>query len=64
MDHERLEWLLRLWVIVAVSGGILAVIFGGRSLAIVGVLLIVVGLISLMPAFHSYVGEWDLDFVE
>lgn len=64
MDHERLELLLRLWVVVAITAGIAAVIFGGRNLAIVGVLLIIFGLISLMPAFHSYVGEWEVDFIE
>lgn len=64
MDHERLELLLQAWVVVAVLGGIVAVVVGRRYLAMVGVALIVVGLVSLMPALRGYVGEWEVDFAE
>lgn len=64
VDGETVELVLRIWVLVAVASGIGLVIFGGQSVAIVGVLLIIVGIVSIMPAFQSYAGEWEAEYFQ
>ena len=64
VDGDTVELILRVWVLVAVASGIAIVIFGGQTLAIVGVLLIIIGIVSIMPAFQSYAGEWEADFFQ
>lgn len=49
---------------MAVLGEIVAVVVGRRYLAMVGVALIALGLVSLMPVLRDYVGKWELDFME
>lgn len=64
MDQRTLSRILPVWVVVANAVGIAFVIVGPPPLPIVGVLLIIVGLMSLMPAMQAYLGELEFDFVD
>lgn len=64
VDGDTVELILRVWVLITVASGIAIVIFGGQTLAIAGVLLIIIGIVSIMPAFQSYAGEWEADFLD
>lgn len=50
MELGRRAIVLWLWVVVATVGGITLVLGGPEPLPIAGVLAIILGLISLMPA--------------
>jgi uncharacterized membrane protein HdeD (DUF308 family) len=65
MDANTLEWILRIWAVSALAGGITIIILNvGQTIAVIGVLLIIAGIVSIIPAFLSYAGEWEFDFVE
>lgn len=64
VDGDTVELVLRIWVLVAIASGIAIVILGGQTIAIIGVLLIIFGVVSIMPAFQSYAGDWEADFIE
>lgn len=54
MDHRTLGYLLHGWVLLAVAAGMSLIAFGNTILATVGAVLIILGLVSLMPAFRYY----------
>lgn len=64
MDQRTLRIILPIWVVVANALGVAFVIVGPPPLPIIGVLLIIVGLMSLMLAMQAYLGELDFDFVD
>lgn len=53
MDTKRYDSALRVWVLASVVGGTAAILFGSSSVAMAGVLLVVVGLVSLMPLVRN-----------
>lgn len=52
MDQRILGYLLHVWVVVATLVGIGLVLSGVQLLVTVGTVVIIIGLISLMPAFR------------
>lgn len=52
MDARTRAIVLWIWVVVATFGGIGLVLFTEPPLPIIGVLAIILGLISLMPALY------------
>jgi len=59
MQLNRNAIVLWLWVLIATVGGIALIILGEEPLPIVGVLGIILGLISLMPALMYTLEEED-----
>jgi len=53
----RFETLARVWVAVALVFGVGFIAFAGPFLTAVGVVLVILGLVSLMPAFRNFVDE-------
>lgn len=64
MKRHTLDWILRIWVVVSIAIGITLVILAPSPLPIVGVLLIIIGVMSIMLNMQVYLGEADFDFVE
>lgn len=54
MENRTLGYLLHGWVLLAVAAGMALIAFGNTILATVGAVLIIVGVVSLMPAFRYY----------
>jgi hypothetical protein len=54
MDNRTLGYLLHGWVLLAIATGMVLIAFGSTILPTVGAVLIIVGIISLMPAFRYY----------
>lgn len=53
MDHRTLGYLLHAWVVVAVAAGSGLIILSSMTVVrALGTVLIIVGLVSLMPAFR------------
>jgi len=57
MDSRTIAYALYGWVVVAVATGSVLIISGTTLMARVGTVIIIIGLVSLMPAF-SYLW-WD-----
>lgn len=57
MDSRTLARALYGWVVVAVAIGSVLIVFGSTLMARVGTVTIIIGLISLMPAFRYL--WWD-----
>ncbi|WP_336036358.1 hypothetical protein [Halobacterium yunchengense] len=53
MNTARYDTPLRVWVVAAVGAGTALILFGSATLTMVGVLLVVVGLVSLMPLVRN-----------
>lgn len=64
MKERTLDWALRIWVVVSIAAGIALVILGPSPLPIVGVLLIIVGVMSIMLSMQVYLGEADFGFID
>lgn len=64
MKQRTLDWALRIWVVVSIAIGIALVILGPSPLPIVGVLLIIVGVMSIMLSMQVYLGDAEFDFVD
>jgi hypothetical protein len=64
MKRRTLDWILRVWIVVSIAVGITLVILGPSPLPIVGVLLIIIGVMSIMLAMQVYLGEADFEFIE
>ncbi|MEF8783637.1 MAG: hypothetical protein V5A39_09100 [Haloarculaceae archaeon] len=54
MDNRTLGYLLHGWVLLTIATGMGLIAFGSTILPTVGAVLIIVGIISLMPAFRYY----------
>ncbi|MFB6309317.1 MAG: hypothetical protein ABEH35_08310 [Haloarculaceae archaeon] len=50
MDQRTLGYAFVVWVAVSIPVGVGLILFGGRIAAMVGAALIMIGLMSLMPA--------------
>lgn len=57
MNQRWLAVLLPIWVVVAIVTGALLIPIGDLVITGIGVVLIILGLISLMPALYYYLGE-------
>lgn len=55
MNQSTIDILLRIWVLVAISIGVATIFLGDLVLTTIGVVLIILGLISLMPALRGFV---------
>ncbi len=51
MDSRTIAYALYAWVVVAFAIGSILIIFGNSFTATAGTVVIIVGLVSLMPAF-------------
>ena len=49
--------LIALWVVVATAIGIGLILTAGAVLTAVGVVLVIIGLMSLMPALHNRMSQ-------
>jgi predicted cobalt transporter CbtA len=62
MKLDKLGVMLWLWTVTAVAVGITLIVLDfGSLLGTVGVVLIVIGLVSIMPAMQSTIGDLSLD---
>ncbi|MHB9285581.1 hypothetical protein ACKVMT_00905 [Halobacteriales archaeon Cl-PHB] len=62
MKLDKLDVLLWLWTVVAIAVGIALIVLDfGSLLGTVGVVLIIVGLVSIMPAMQSTLGDLSLE---
>ena len=52
MEKTRYDTLLQVWVVVSNAVGIWFILFGDALLTATGVVLVIVGLMSLMPAIR------------
>jgi uncharacterized membrane protein len=57
MESRTLAQALYGWVVVAVAVGSVLIVFGNRLTARIGTVIIIIGLVSLMPAFRYL--WWD-----
>lgn len=57
MDSRTIAYALYGWVVLAVAIGSTLIVFGSTLLARIGTVIIILGLISLMPAFKYL--WWD-----
>jgi hypothetical protein len=53
MDTKRYDTALRVWVVAAIAVGTAFILYGSSTVGSVGVLLVVVGLVSLMPLVRN-----------
>jgi uncharacterized membrane protein len=63
MDSRTIAYALYGWVATAVVVGSVLIVFGSTLLATVGAVVIIVGLVSLMPAFSYLWWESESDSV-
>ncbi|MFB6146119.1 MAG: hypothetical protein ABEJ08_00345 [Halobacteriaceae archaeon] len=64
VDGDTISTVFRAWVIVSLVAGTASIIFGGPMVTVVGVVLIIVGLMSLMPALRDFVVESESSAAE
>lgn len=57
MESRTIAYALYSWVVVAVATGSVLIVFGTTLMARIGTVIIILGLISLMPAFSFL--WWD-----
>lgn len=64
MHQRTFDLVVRAWVVVSLTVGVGLAISGDRVVSTVGVVLIIFGLVSLLPALRSTLGDWETDLIE
>lgn len=59
MDANRIKNLLQVWVVVALVAGVGAILLGRALMTAIGVVLVILGLMSLMPAIRFWLKTTD-----
>jgi len=59
MESHTLHLGLRVEAVVAATGGTGLIILGGPALTALGVVLVVLGLVSLVPVVELSIEEWQ-----
>jgi hypothetical protein len=58
MDSHTIDVGLRIEAVLAAAAGTGFILFGGPALTALGVVLVILGLVSLIPVVGLSVGEW------
>lgn len=64
MKQRTFDLVVRAWVLVSIVVGVGLAISGDQTISTVGVVLIIFGLVSLLPALRSTLGDWETDLIE
>jgi len=59
MDSHTIDVGLRIEAVVAAVVGTGFILFGGPALTALGIVLVILGLVSLIPVVGLSVGEWQ-----
>ncbi|WP_254823157.1 hypothetical protein [Haloglomus halophilum] len=59
MDSHTIDIGLRIETVVAAVAGTGLILFGGPALTALGVVLVIIGLVSLIPVVGLSIGEWQ-----
>jgi hypothetical protein len=52
MDHDRLGAVFRVWTPIAIVGGVVLTFTGSPTLTAIGVVVLILGLMSLLPVLR------------